>query len=69
LLCHKSQLSEEVGPWIYDWAKRIGESAGMAYAEAFRVIKLVREEEDEAVEEETVTADGEVSAESAQAQG
>jgi LmbE family N-acetylglucosaminyl deacetylase len=43
LRCHKSQLDPGDGQWIRDWAAEAGKAAGMQYAEAFRVIKLVDE--------------------------
>jgi len=44
LRCHKSQLDPGDGQWIRDWAAESGKAAGLAYAEAFRVMKLVSEE-------------------------
>jgi LmbE family N-acetylglucosaminyl deacetylase len=41
LRCHKSQVDPGDGQWIRDWAAEAGKAAGMLYAEAFRVIKLV----------------------------
>ena len=42
LRCHKSQVDPGDGQWIRDWADgEAGKAAGMQYAEAFRVIKLV----------------------------
>ena len=43
LRCHKSQVDPGDGQWIRDWAAEAGKAAGMQYAEAFRVIKLVDE--------------------------
>ena len=43
LRCHKSQLDPGDGQWIRDWAAEAGKAAGLQYAEAFRVIKLVDE--------------------------
>ena len=43
LRCHKSQVDPGDGQWIRDWAAEAGKAAGMPYAEAFRVIKLVDE--------------------------
>ena len=41
--CHKSQLEIGDGKWIRDWAAEDGKAAGLAAAEAFRVMKLVQE--------------------------
>lgn len=41
LRCHKSQVDPGDGQWIRDWAAETGKAAGIPYAEAFRVIKLV----------------------------
>jgi LmbE family N-acetylglucosaminyl deacetylase len=41
LLCHRSQVNEEVEKWIREWAAEAGVKAGCAYAEAFRVMRLV----------------------------
>ena len=43
LRCHKSQVDPGDGQWIRDWAAETGKAAGLPYAEAFRVIKLVEE--------------------------
>jgi LmbE family N-acetylglucosaminyl deacetylase len=45
LRCHKSQVDPGDGQWIRDWAAETGKSGGLAYAEAFRVMRLVREDE------------------------
>jgi LmbE family N-acetylglucosaminyl deacetylase len=42
--CHKSQLDPGDGQWVRDWAAESGKAAGVAYAESFRVMKLVNEE-------------------------
>jgi LmbE family N-acetylglucosaminyl deacetylase len=44
--CHKSQLDVGDGEWIRQWAAETGKPAGIAYAEAFRVFKLVEEKEE-----------------------
>lgn len=44
LACHKSQLEVGDGQWIRNWAAESGKAAELAYAESFRVMKLVREE-------------------------
>lgn len=44
LRCHKSQVDPGDGQWLRDWAAEAGKAAGMPYAEAFRVMKLVRDE-------------------------
>lgn len=43
LRCHRSQVDPGDGQWIRDWAAETGKAAGLPYAEAFRVIKLVDE--------------------------
>lgn len=45
LRCHKSQLDPGDGAWIRQWAAETGKGGDLEYAEAFRVMKLVREEE------------------------
>lgn len=45
LRCHKSQVDPGDGQWIRNWAAETGKSSGIAYAEAFRVIKLINEPE------------------------
>lgn len=49
--CHKSQLEIGDGQWIRTWAAESGKAAELAYAESFRVMKLVREEGPEATSE------------------
>jgi LmbE family N-acetylglucosaminyl deacetylase len=44
LRCHKSQVDPGDGSWIRQWAAEDGKPAGLAYAESFRVMKLVREQ-------------------------
>jgi LmbE family N-acetylglucosaminyl deacetylase len=44
LRCHKSQLDPGDGQWVREWAAETGKAVGLEYAEAFRVMKLVREE-------------------------
>ena len=44
LRCHKSQLDPGDGQWIRDWAAEAGKAANLAFAEGFRVMKLVSEE-------------------------
>jgi LmbE family N-acetylglucosaminyl deacetylase len=44
LRCHKSQVDPGDGQWLRGWAAEDGKAAGMSYAEAFRVMKLVRDE-------------------------
>lgn len=44
LRCHKSQLDPGDGQWIRDWAAESGKAGGLAFAESFRVMKLVNEE-------------------------
>jgi LmbE family N-acetylglucosaminyl deacetylase len=45
LRCHKSQLDPGDGKWIRDWAAETGKAGNLEYAEAFRVMTLVREEQ------------------------
>ncbi len=45
LRCHKSQLDPGDGQWIRDWAAETGKAGNVAYAEAFRVMKLVGKED------------------------
>jgi LmbE family N-acetylglucosaminyl deacetylase len=45
LRCHKSQLDPGDGQWIRDWATETGKAGNLEYAEAFRVMKLVNQEE------------------------
>jgi LmbE family N-acetylglucosaminyl deacetylase len=45
LRCHKSQLDPGDGQWIREWAANDGKAVGLAYAEGFRVMRLVREPE------------------------
>jgi LmbE family N-acetylglucosaminyl deacetylase len=45
LRCHKSQLDPGDGQWIRDWATEIGKAGNLEYAEAFRVMKLINQEE------------------------
>jgi LmbE family N-acetylglucosaminyl deacetylase len=44
LRCHKSQLDPGDGRWVRDWGAEIGKAGNLAYAEAFRVMKLVNQE-------------------------
>jgi LmbE family N-acetylglucosaminyl deacetylase len=44
LRCHKSQLDPGEGQWVREWAAETGKAVDLAYAEAFRVMKLVNEE-------------------------
>jgi LmbE family N-acetylglucosaminyl deacetylase len=47
LRCHKSQLDPGDGQWIRDWAAESGKAGGLAFAESFRVMKLVNEQDTE----------------------
>ncbi|HJZ47010.1 MAG TPA: PIG-L deacetylase family protein [Roseiflexaceae bacterium] len=47
LRCHKSQLDPGDGQWIRDWAAEAGKASNLAFAEGFRVMKLVREDNTE----------------------
>jgi LmbE family N-acetylglucosaminyl deacetylase len=44
LRCHKSQIDPGDGKWVREWAAETGKARDLAYAEAFRVMKLVNEE-------------------------
>lgn len=44
LLCHKSQLGEDVGDMVRRWSAEAGKTAGYAYAEGFRVMRFNREQ-------------------------
>jgi LmbE family N-acetylglucosaminyl deacetylase len=46
LRCHASQVQVGDGEWVRNWAAETGKTAGLAYAEAFRVMRLVREHQD-----------------------
>jgi len=41
LRCHGTQVGPEVEPWVREWGAEAGVKAGCAYAEAFRVMRLV----------------------------
>ena len=41
LRCHKSQLDPGDGAWVREWAAETGKAAGLEYAEAFRVMRLI----------------------------
>jgi len=41
LRCHKSQLDPGDGQWVREWAAASGKPRDLAYAEAFRVMRLV----------------------------
>jgi len=45
LRCHKSQIDPGDGQWVREWAAETGKARELAYAEAFRVMKLVNETE------------------------
>lgn len=47
LLCHKSQLGEEVVEMVKSWDRETGKTPGYAYAESFHVMVLKQEEEQE----------------------
>jgi LmbE family N-acetylglucosaminyl deacetylase len=40
-LCHRSQVGPEAETWIRDWCAEAGAKAGYAFAESFRVLRLV----------------------------
>ena len=41
LRCHATQVGPEVEPWVREWGAEAGVKAGCAYAESFRVMRLV----------------------------
>jgi LmbE family N-acetylglucosaminyl deacetylase len=41
LRCHVSQVEIGDGDWVREWAAEIGKNAGVPFAEAFRVMRLV----------------------------
>ncbi len=41
LLCHRSQVGPEATEWIRQWNAEAGQQAGVAFAEGFRVMRLV----------------------------
>jgi LmbE family N-acetylglucosaminyl deacetylase len=45
LLCHATQVNEEVGGWVREWNAEAGKEIGVAYAERFRVMRFVEDEE------------------------
>jgi len=45
LRCHTSQLDPGDGAWVREWAAETGKAAELAFAEAFRVMKLVTDTE------------------------
>jgi LmbE family N-acetylglucosaminyl deacetylase len=47
LLCHKSQVSDETADWIRERNAEQGQEAGYAFAESYRVMRFVRDEQDE----------------------
>ena len=46
LLCHKSQVNEDVGDWVRKRSAEIGQEAGYPFAEGFRVMRFGRREEE-----------------------
>jgi LmbE family N-acetylglucosaminyl deacetylase len=50
LLCHRSQLGEEAAEWMRERNAEMGKQIGCAYAEAFRVLRLVDEDESDSGE-------------------
>jgi LmbE family N-acetylglucosaminyl deacetylase len=44
LRCHKSQVGDDVGEGIRQWATETGKTAQLEYAEGFRVMRLVGEQ-------------------------
>jgi LmbE family N-acetylglucosaminyl deacetylase len=47
LLCHQSQVGQEAEEWIRGRNAEMGKEIGVSYAEAFRVLRFVDEEEAE----------------------
>lgn len=47
LLCHKSQVGPEAVTWIRERTAEIGADVGYAFAEAFRVMRFVRDQQPE----------------------
>lgn len=45
LLCHASQVNEDAAQWIRERNAEAGQEAGYAYAESFRVMRFMRDEE------------------------
>jgi LmbE family N-acetylglucosaminyl deacetylase len=45
---HQSQLEVGDGQWIRDWAAETGKAGGVPFAEAFRVMRLVRDPQEQA---------------------
>jgi LmbE family N-acetylglucosaminyl deacetylase len=41
VLCHRSQVGPEAEQWTREWGAKLGASVGYAYAEGFRVMRLV----------------------------
>lgn len=48
LLCHKSQVGEEVSAWIREMDAEFGKMRGFQYAEGYRVMRLAEDEVQEA---------------------
>jgi LmbE family N-acetylglucosaminyl deacetylase len=44
LRCHRSQVEVGDGRWLREWAAETGKAGGLPYAEAFRVMRLLRDE-------------------------
>ena len=47
LLCHKSQLGEDVVEMVKSWDRESGKAQGYTYAETFHVMILKQQEEEE----------------------
>lgn len=45
LRCHVSQVQVGDGQWLRDWAAEAGKPGGVPFAETFRVMRLVRDEQ------------------------
>jgi LmbE family N-acetylglucosaminyl deacetylase len=45
LLCHRSQVGEEAADWMRGRNAEMGKQIGCAYAEAFRVLRFVDEDD------------------------
>ncbi len=57
LLCHRSQLSEEVREWVSKFDHRAGEEVGVEYAEIFRVMTFYDELQAQANKDEPADED------------
>jgi len=57
---HVSQINpEEVGKWMREWAEEEAKDKGMKYAEAYKVMILKRDEQDQAQDKSEVKMEAE----------